>query len=495
MSSVVPSDIWRYIAGFIPTNILITLYSVNSTFLEIATEAQYHAINFNAYKTAKPLIKHVRGSQVVHTLRVQPWMVQAKQPKPSPWSLSTWKSIYACVSPTYAETEADAQLQKQIRKQIQRVAEAIKGFPNLHTYHIDWDEGPFLHEFYSSLLCSVVPAVGRRICVLTLKVPLHHMSSLPGLAKHLPNLESLALTLHTGAYDPHYISQQFEGLVVFVNVVLCGLRSLSIHTTPTSTHLDLGRFFTLLGRGRRLRSFTLCIPFDGGHLEAPAPFRRFLSKHRSTIESLTLGTTRAAARPAPGAEEAKFWIRESLKDHPPFPALSHLALGLRPLRTDLGPLLRCLNGVRTQLRTLRLAERPLEYTELAVVLAALADAPLLQSLSLRIRWLSPELVDLLAAAHLPALRSLELNFAEVVHQEPKDDSSSVSDESYCLSRASELMFFCHALNGRKYPHWSLTRLAVPESPRGQIKWLDDMERAFIGCVPALTSFGEVLSPA
>lgn len=56
----VPSDIWRYIAGFIPAAVLLTLYSVNRTFLEIATETRYQAISLVAYETAKPLIKHVK---------------------------------------------------------------------------------------------------------------------------------------------------------------------------------------------------------------------------------------------------------------------------------------------------------------------------------------------------------------------------------------------------------------------------------------------------
>ncbi len=57
---------------------------------------------------------------------------------------------------------------------------------------------------------------------------------------------------------------------------------------------------------------------------------------------------------------------------------------------------------------------------------------------MRLRWLSPEIVDLIAAG-LPALTALDLNFAEVVHQEPSSDASSVdSVDSNGLSRESEL---------------------------------------------------------
>ncbi|KAF7356404.1 hypothetical protein MVEN_00973000 [Mycena venus] len=501
MPSEVPDDIWRYIAGFLPVTVLLTLFSVNRTFLEIVRETRYQAISFTAYKSAKPLIKHVKyvhhpiewDSKLVHSVRAEPWMVLPKEPKSHSWSSSTWKLLHACVSPAHAfEDGAEAQIARRLQKQTRRIADTIKGFTKLHTYHIDWDEGPYHPEFFSTLLDLVIPTIGRGLTSLILKVPLYHMPFLPPLASFLPNLLHLSLTLHTGAHIPMYISQKLEGLVVFLNIVLRNLRTFSLYTTPTSAYLDLGLLFCHLGNGRYLTSFTLCIPFDGGHLPDPTPLRRFLIKHRSTLESLNLGTTRAAAHPVPVAPTAKYWIRDTLKNHPPFPALSHLSLGLRPLRTDLSPLLRCLTGVRSQLRMLKLSERPLEYVELVRILDVLDDPPLLRVLSLRLRWLSPEIVDLMAAG-LPALTALDLNFTEVVHQEPSSDASSiVSEDSYGLSHISELTLFCQIMSGKDYANWHLARLAVPESPRRQMKWLNPLERTFVGCVPALRSFAELV---
>ncbi|KAJ6514923.1 hypothetical protein C8R47DRAFT_1063694 [Mycena vitilis] len=439
-SDMIPSDIWRYIAGFLPVAIILRLYSVNRTFLEIATETRYRAISFAAYDTAKPLMKHVKDSKLVHSVRVQPWMVQAKEPKSHSWRSSTLKILHACVSPGFAFQERpEAQIMRRLQKQTRRVADTLKGLPNLHTYHIDWDEGPCQAEFVSALLSTVIPVIGPRLCSLTLKLPLHHLPSLPRLAQHLPNLQHLALTIHTGAHVAVYISQKMEGLVVFLNSILRNLRSFSLHTTPTSRYLDLGLLFSHLGHGRRLSSFTLCIPFDGGHLADPAHLRRFLLNHRYTLESLTLGTTRAAAHAAPGASTAKFWIRETMKSHPRFTALTHLAISLRPLRTDLGPLLSSLKGMRAQLRMLKLSERPLEHAELVRILNALDYPTQLRVLSLRLRWLSPEIVDFIAAG-LPDLTTLELTFGEVVHHDCGSATSSTvsSEESYGLSREGEL---------------------------------------------------------
>ncbi|KAJ7809065.1 hypothetical protein B0H14DRAFT_2867828 [Mycena olivaceomarginata] len=470
MRSEIPADIWRYVAGFLPVAVLLTLFSVNRTFLEIVTETRYRAINFTSYKDGKPLMKHVKDSELVHSVRVQPWMVEPKGSTSHSWASSTWKLLHGCVSPSF-EDSPEAQIARRMQKQTRRVADTIRALPELHKYHIDWDEGPcYQTEFFSALLDMVIPNIGHRLCALALKIPLHHMPSLPSLARHLPALKDLSLTLHTGVCIPMYICEKMEGLEVFVNALLRNLRTFSLSTTPTSIYLDLGPFFGHLGHGLHLTSFALCIPFDGGHLADPAPLRRFLSRHRSTLEAINLGTTRAAAHSSPGASTAKFWIRDTFKNPAPFPALSHLSLGLRPLRTDLGPLLRHLSGLRSQLRILKLSERPLEYAELVHILAALDSPPLLRVLSLRLRWLSPEIVDLLAAG-LPELTALDLNFTEVVHQEN--------------------MFFCQAMNGKSYQHWNLTRLAVPESPRGQ-KWLDALECTFVGCIPAL-SFAELVS--
>ncbi|KAJ7772621.1 hypothetical protein DFH07DRAFT_1057422 [Mycena maculata] len=265
----IPSDIWRCVAGFLPTAFLLTLYSVNRTFLEICVETRYKAIDFVTYKRTKPLIKHVKDSNQAHSVRVLPWRVFAKQPKAYSWS-STRRLLTACVSPT--NTFEEDNILSRLRKQTKRIVDAIKRLPALHEYHIDWDEGPFHPEFYSVIL-DVVPAIGIGLSTLSLKVPLHSMNSLPCLAAHLPNLDNLTIALHTQAHFAPYISERIEGLVVFLNTRLRTLRSLSISTTPTSMYLDLGPFFDHLGRGQRLTAFALCIPFDGGHLADPAPLR------------------------------------------------------------------------------------------------------------------------------------------------------------------------------------------------------------------------------
>ncbi|KAJ7252489.1 hypothetical protein C8J57DRAFT_1350172 [Mycena rebaudengoi] len=484
-----PPEIWRLIAAFLSFEVLLNFCCVNRTFLQIVRETRYQAINFVAYDTVKRLIKHLkaRDSELVLSVRVRPWVVADKAPK------RTWKFLNACVSAEYANEKLAAQTQRRVRKQILRVTEAIRTLPKLHTFKIDWDEGPPNLKFFTALL-ECIPSIARSLSTLTLKVPWRYMLYLPHL--HLPNLDSLALTIHTGALGPSEIADQYEGLGLFIRSLLWHhLRSLSIHTTPTSTHLDLGPIFsTLVMKGKanpsRLHAFTLRIPFDGGHLPDVEPLRRFLYSHCLTLDSLTLGTTRAAAHAAPGSDGAIFWIRRTLENHPPMPELSRLVLGLRPLRTDIAPLVSCLSRLRPQLSVLALTERPLEYAELVRVLDALADAPQLRALSLRIRSLTPEVIDLLAA-RLPALRALGLNFTEVLHGEPARDG--ISNDVYGLPKPAERMLFFQALQGRKYMGWQLTRLAIPDSPRGQLRWLDEMERAFVGCVPALTCFEEIVS--
>ncbi|KAJ7224087.1 hypothetical protein GGX14DRAFT_424167 [Mycena pura] len=488
-----PSDIWRHIAGFIPVAILLTLYSVNRTFLQVARENRYRAIDFVAYKSSKLLIKHIKCSPLVHSVRIKPWIVSPKEPRSSFWSPATWKTLNSCISSRSFDEDPDAQVARRLQKQVRLVTEAIRGLPNLHTYHIDWDGAPIRPEYLTALLDSLIPAIGHNLSTLSLKVPLHYMHSLPRLANPLSQLQSIAVTIHTASHVARDISEKMEGLVVFLNTLLRNLRSISIQTTPTSTYLDLGLLFAPLGRGRRLTSFTLYIPFDGGHLPNPKSLRKFLINHSSTLESLTLGTTRAAAHHAPSASTNNYWIRDAVVNHPPFPSLSCLSLALRPLRINLAPLIKCLTGMRPHLRMLKLTERALEYAELVRVLDALHDAPLLRVLSIRVRWLSPEVIDRLAAT-LPNLTVLCLSFAEVVHHEPAGSvCSGLSVDSYGLSRESELMLFFRELEGKNYSRWNLSRLAVPECPRGQMKWLDAMGQAFVRCIPGLMTFEELVS--
>ncbi|KAJ7066488.1 hypothetical protein C8F01DRAFT_1248497 [Mycena amicta] len=486
MLSQIPADIWRCIAEFIPVPVLATLCSVNRVFLDIAREARYRAISFDAYNSAKPLIKHIKDSSLVHSVRIQPWLVCAKECRPP----AAWKMLYSCVFSRHQET-FETQIARRLHKQTRMLADTIRALPNLHSYHLDWDEGPVQGEFLSALLDVLIPSIGCNLYALNLKVPFQHIQSLPCLARYLPHLQSLSLTIHTGSHNVHDVAQRMEALVFFLNFLLRNLRSLALYTTPTSIYLNLGVLFAHLGHGRRLTSFTLCIPFDGGHLPDPKSLRRFLIQHRETLDSLTLGTTRAAA--SANATSNYLWIRDSLKNHPPFPALTHLSLALRPLRTDISPLLKSLSGMHL-LQRLRLGERPLEFVDLLRLLEVLDQAPALRALSIRLRWLSPETVDALAAS-LPHLEVLHLHFAEVIHSEPSSSvTSTLSQDSYGSSRVNELALFCQALKDKTYPHWRLARLAMPESPRQPIRWLDTLERVFVECVPGLKSFEELLSP-
>jgi hypothetical protein len=55
-----PPEIWRLIATFLPFEVLINFCCVSRTFLQIVRETRYQAINFVAYDTVKPLIKHLK---------------------------------------------------------------------------------------------------------------------------------------------------------------------------------------------------------------------------------------------------------------------------------------------------------------------------------------------------------------------------------------------------------------------------------------------------
>jgi hypothetical protein len=36
---------------------------------------------------------------------------------------------------------------------------------------------------------------------------------------------------------------------------------------------------------------------------------------------------------------------------------------------------------------------------------------------------------------------------------------------------------------RQYASWQLRRIAIPECPRAQVRWLDPLEQSLVRCIP------------
>lgn len=286
--------------------------------------------------------------------------------------------------------------------------------PQLYKYSLGWKDAlPYHPGLYRAFLSPVLSCIKFNLRSLTLNVPLEIMHVMPSI--DMPHLESLSIYLCTTEKSEEEIDRIFDSLVVFVNNLLGSLELLSITSRVPSRSLKLDRFFRMLGTFPHLRSFSLSIPFDGNHLSSPEQVVKFLNKHRHMLKQLRL----SASRCSPDSlvdPECKLWIPNTLTrlNMTPYPQLYDLHLAIRPIKMDLTPLMEFF-GFHA-IDSLTLTERALTYDEVKAILDALSTCEHsrgLKQLRLRIQYLSPELLELLAK-RIPRLALLELAFGEIL---------------------------------------------------------------------------------
>ena len=357
---------------------------------------------------------------LVRCLHIRPWLVQAETNRYS-YISRFWTFINELGDPEFVERRTEEQIKKRVQKHVRRVTNTVMRFTNLKEYQIDWDEQSVYHpEFFSAFLTPLLKGLGINLVRLSLKVPTEKLRTLASAP--LPRLEELELFLCTERLPMKDIDEALDVFRIFVHNLHVTLESLSISSTNSSTNLDLSRFFKYLGKFGHLRRFALSIPFDGAHLSVPSHLRNFLDKHHDTLEHIRLSTSRCSVGMNPRDFRGD-WIQKSLPSVP-LKRLRSLELALRPLRAPLCPVIKYLRSVGMNLESLVLTDRSLTYEEVRCVLSAQQEGGGLglTRLGINIRYMSPELVDMLAQM-LPQLGRLELAFTEVTYKE-KDGLAS-----------------------------------------------------------------------
>lgn len=158
---------------------------------------------------------------------------------------------------------------------------------NITEYTIDWDNSFHYHaELYLACLMSGLDAWSDNLVKLTVKVPPSMLNSFAGI--NLPKLESFDWQFCTGTLSLKEIDMATDGFMVFLNNLKDSLQSLHVSSTHSSQNLDMSRIFCKMGRFPSLSKISLSIPANGGHLSDPATVVRFLEKHRSTLEDISL---------------------------------------------------------------------------------------------------------------------------------------------------------------------------------------------------------------
>lgn len=352
-------------------------------------------------------------------------MSSAVKKSPGGWTSRLWTALCTFSDPEYPLRQAKDRIKNRLVKQTRLLTDTLGALPNVYEYTLEWNGNSGYHpEFYRAFLKPLLTGtvLSKSLQKLSIQVPPEMLNDIINVT--LPRLQELECHFITGDLSIRKVLEMVQPLIVFINNLDRSLRSLTLLSTHVSQNLDFTCVFHRLGYFPRLKSFALSIPFDGGHLSEPRRLREFLCKHAQTLEHIRLGAHRATvhAIPLDPQLQSSLWIRNTLAHITvPMTALRTLHIALRPLRGDLTQLNTSLRTLAHQLESLTLTDRPLTYREVRGILDAFEhvsrDGRLkLVNLSIWVQHLSPQLIDLLAE-RLPKLRTLELGFKEISHQE------------------------------------------------------------------------------
>ena len=368
----------------------------------------------------------------VSRVRIQPWLIPPRSKSHRSRTENLWNRFCMMLDPDHLKKQAERRFQRRIRKDIDRVTSALGAMKRVEEYEITWNEERRYHrQLFDAFLQPVLRDWAHTLVTLSIKLPPELLSLL--VRVNLPRLENLEVTFHTAGLQEWNIHNALDGFIVFVHNTKDTLRSLSILSTSSSENLDLSRLFRLLKRFPRLRSASLSIPFDGGHLSNPTSFSSFLEMHRETLQCLSLKASRCTpVHTGKYDPDSANWIQRIIGSvHVPFPQLCSLELAMRPLRAPLHILSDFLTIHSPTLESLILNDRNLTFDDVQSILAPFAsihpEVLPLKRLKLRVSYLSPELLFLLAS-QLPHLRSLSLNSTDVLCDETRKRSSRKSEE-------------------------------------------------------------------
>ena len=263
-------------------------------------------------------------------------------------------------------------------------------------------------------LAAVWPVVGSNLRVLSMHMPLSKLCTIISSALGLDQLQELDIALK--AEDLWPSANQPNSLIIeilgpFINRLNLTLRSFTI---ASSAHMDLSVFFDSLGHFPRLTKLAILVPFDFIHLSDTSGINRLLSVN-DTIQHLIL-RPRDCCRPfkyKSTGSVVETWIKQSFPDVV-LAKLHTMEVGLNFIPGTLDTMMVHLGRFADTLSSLILMDRSLTYHEVEMAVSPFANRSAgLGSLSLFVRTLSPQFVDLLANK-LPKLHKLELSIDKVV---------------------------------------------------------------------------------
>lgn len=520
-----PWDLWFVIVHFLPRTALASIRRVNRTLNDVVLYLQCGTLVLNACgcrdytqrvlarATSVSVLSSLRGlltsscsqfNRRVSSLEIRPWWCEPADDEGIERGalLPRIKSrLSRLVARQYLAKQAQRRLGAHIERDISSIVEAVSTLPTVATYSVlvSEDEEEYHPKLIKGFLLRLLGTVGwaESLVKFALCVPPQQWVHLAPI--RLPNLIEFDWRITTGREDKVTINGYLDPMFVFIHNLASTLSTLSITSTNASLYLDLSWFFSRLEAFRYLSGFTLSIPFDGAHVTNQRVLRDWLLRHGGSLARIRLGASQCQVRGDVSNPEAKYWIQSLFTTFTEMPNLRQLEFALRPLRADLAPLYDCLRMLTMggQLESVTFTDRALTLKEIIPLVDALHvhtsceydcdTVPSVQSLGLRVRQLSPQLLNVIASK-LPKLRSLSLHVESLSHYEDPDDRHHTDS----VSRPVQLRLFLIALSQLSYLRkWDLAHLSISECRVPGHVWIDKLEPAMIRVIPSLTSFTEL----
>jgi len=430
MVSVLPYDIWCYIASFIPKANLVKLYGVNSLFFHLALKEVYqevHIYHIGDERTLRCLLTmrcvslriedhvhficHFLSATVaphVGTLILRPHLFgNAASRFPRSLRESAWK-LSRRMNKTAKPSNFVAS--RILLRHIAKMTE-VKSL-TIGCYPLDDVEGfksaaPFVHTAWSTLQ--------SRLRILNLAIPLEAYSNSkifpPNLV--LESLEELMIVLRK-AYNTTDDGEITSAIIPFINRHQKSLISLTIDTPDAK--VDPSPLFNALCWFPRMAKLSILHPVARLRPTDHTGIDVFLAKHAQQLKEFKIRFYVTDFLPIPNVFFSHPIFRVDL------PQLAYLDLGLLQWPTSVQAevtdgLVQYVGRVGRSLTRLAVRDCVLTFSQVVSLVSVVSSkASELRSLEMHVYFLSCSLLDLLSQ-QLPTLYHLELRFDSLMSQD------------------------------------------------------------------------------
>lgn len=309
----------------------------------------------------------------------------------------------------------------------------IKNLKNVDEFEINWhlDHGSKTSAWKVAFFPEIWQSIGHQLRCLTIDIQLFKLNDVVKSCGSLPKITELDLTLRCDAAHPQ---PRDTAVPYFINKFSATLQSLSVKTIG---HQELSTDLQLLGEFPRLTRLSFNVPLDAQHLSDPSGLEKLLRNHPQ-VTDLSIRYSRCCSDPVDDGLQRYNWAHR-LYSSDIMPALRALELGLHlpiPQRATENSMLHAISRMTKDLTSLTLVDRSLTLEEVNYLLQ-LFPGYRLRKLSLFARFLSPQLIDVIAKS-CPHLISLVLDVQAVVKSEFASADEPADEDGPLASYVSPL---------------------------------------------------------